>query len=471
MNRELQIAPERRLLRLWRVVREGLPSAGRYRRYFAAMAPVLGAIWLATAAYLLLVPASYRSEFSLILPGSGIGSSLNVESIGQAQSSASSAFASSTLSPTENYKQLLSADVTLRAAARIAGEDGDAFPAPAIKLVDQTNLIHVTMPGSTPAQAKRRAEALQAAFLAQLDALRADEAEKREVSDVRHLAELSDKVKEAQRRLIAFQASHGLATLEQFNARIAAVDALRDREREARLQARQFAGAAGRLSGSLGASTRSADTAMRLRGDPVFQQLVERYAASNAQASEKGGTLGEDHPDLARAVAERDELRGALARRGRQLTGLSAAAILSGVDLQVADGRSNLMQAMTVNDAQAAGAGAALAEIRGDLARAQAQSPSLIAQASELADLQRDHRVAEAVFSSALARIDTNKQDPFASYPLVQTLAAPSLPRGPSSPSLVIALAGAMAASVLAIFAFGLLWLRQPILTRILRKR
>lgn len=461
---------ERRLLRFWRVLRDGLPSAGRYKRYIVSMAPVLAGIWLVTGAYLLLVPDTYRSEFSLILPGSGVGSSLNVESIGQAQGSANSAFSSSTLSPTENYKQLLSADVTLRAAAKLVGEDGDAFPEPSIKLIDQTNLIHVTMPGSTPRQAKARADALKSAFLTQLDILRADEAAKREVSDVKHLEELSEKVQAAQRKLIAFQASHGLATLDQFNSRIAAVDALRDKEREVRLQARQFAGNAGRLSGSLRSSTRSADTAMRLRGDPVFQRLVERYAASNAQASEKAGTLGDEHADLAKANSERDELRAALVRRGRQLTGLTDAAIMSGVDLQLADGRSNLMQAMTVNDAQAAGAVAALAEIRGDLARALAQSPELIAQASELADLQRDHRVAEAVFSSALARIDTNKQDPFASYPLVQTLAAPSVPKGPSSPSLVIALAGALAATILALLAFALLWLRQPILERILRK-
>lgn len=173
---------------------------------------------------------------------------------------------------------------------------------------------------------------------------------------------------------------------------------------------------------------------------------------------------------MAQANSEKEELRAALVQRGRQLTGLSETAIMSGVDMQLAAGRSSLMEAMTIHDAQAAGAGAALAEIRADLASARAQSPKLIGQASELADLQRDHRVAEAVFSSALARLDTNKLDPFASYPLVQTLAAPSLPRAPSSPSLIIALASAIAASIFALIAFALLWLRQPILDQIFRK-
>jgi uncharacterized protein involved in exopolysaccharide biosynthesis len=471
MMRDPWGAPQpRRLVRFWRVVREGLPSAGRYKRYFLTIAPILMAIYGLTGAYLLMVPKSYRSEFSLILPGSGMGSSLNLETIGQAQTAASSAFSSPTLSPTENYKQLLSADVTLRAAARLARESEDGFPGPTIKLIDQTNLILVAISGRDPRQAKARADALRQAFLAQLDILRADEAAKREASDIKHLAALAEKVRAAQRRLIAFQASHGLATLEQFNSRIAAVDTLREKEREVRLQMQQYKGTAGQLAGNLHSSPRAADMAMRLRGDPVFQQLAARYAALHAQASEQSGTLGPRHATLAQTQSEQTAVRKALLRRGRDITGLSDTDILSHADLQLADGRTNLMQAMTVNDAQAAGARATLSEIRSDLVHAQAQSPDLIAQASELADLQRDHRIAEAVFSSALARIDTNKLDPFASYPLVQTLAAPSLPRGPSSPSLTIALAGAIVATFLTFLAFGLLWLRQPILDRILRK-
>ncbi len=470
MNAHTSFVQERRIVRFMRVVRNGLPSVGRYRRYLVIIGPLLASIWLATAAYLILMPRSYSSQFTLILPGSGVGSSLNVESIGQAQSSATSAFSSSTLSPTENYKQLIAADITLRKAAKIAGNPEGDFAEPSIKLIDQTNLISVDVKGPTPAHARKRAEALRLAFLAQLDELRADEAEKREVSDRKHLETLSEKVKETQRKLIAFQASHGLATLDQFNARISSVDILREKEREMRTNLRQQSGMAGRLGGSLQTGSSGANIAMRLRGDPVFQELASRYALSNADAEQKAGTLGPEHAAMAQAASERQELRNALVKRGRALTGLSTQAILNSVDMQLADGRSNLMQAMTIGEAQAAGTGAALAEIRRDLAREKSRSPQLISQASELADLQRDHRIAEAVFSSALARVDTNKQDPYASYPLVQTLAEPSLPRSPSSPSLIIALAGAVASSILILVAFLLLWLRQPILNRVLRK-
>ena len=470
MNAMNDFGTERRLQRWGRLVRQGLPSAGRYQRYIKSIAPVLGVIWGLTIAYVVLLPRTYSSEFSLILPGSGMGSSINVESIGQAQTLSNSAFASPTLSPTENYKQLITADVTVRAAARLAHENEDRFPAPTIKLVDQTNLISITITGRTPQMAHARAEALRAAFSAELDALRADEAAKREGTDIKQLNELSGKVQAAQRRLIAFQVMHGLGTLEQFNARIAAVDALREKERDLRVQMRQQDGIAGRLSGTLGTGPRGANVMMRLRNDPVFQELATRFAASNADAEQKAGTLGPRHSAMAQANAERDELRIAMLQRGRELTGLPDGALLKMTDFQLTEGRSNLMQTMSVSDAQAAGTRASLAELNGDIAQAKAEAPQWITLASQLADLQRDLRVTEAVFSSAMARLDTNRQDPYASYPLVQVLAAPSLPTHPSSPSVVIALAGAVAASLLTLIAFGLLWLRQPILDRMLRK-
>lgn len=463
-------SPVRRLKRLWRLVRQGLPSIGRYRRYTMVIGPVVGGIWLLTAAYLLLTPKSFTSTASLILPGSGVGSSINVETIGQAQVSSNSAFSSATLSPTESYKQLLSADVTLRAAARLIHENEDRFPGPTIKLVDQTSLINITMTGRTAAQAQARSRALITAFLDQLNTLRADEAAKHQETDLQHLNDLKEKVAASQRRLIDFQASHGLATLDQFNQRISAADTLRAKERELRIAMREQGGKADSLAGTLGKSPQSANIVLRLRGDPVFAELAQRYAVSNADAEQKAGTLGPGHSTMAEANAERAELLSALIRRGQEITGLSAAELMRHSDLSVGEGRSALMQAMSVDTADAAGTRAALNEVRRDLVEAQGNTPELIRQAQTLADLQREERVTEAVFSSALAHFDTTKQDPYASYPLVQVLAAPSLPAKPSSPSKVIGLAGAFGATIVVLFAFGLLWLRQPILDRMLRK-
>ncbi len=453
--------------RLWLKFKQRRPLLRRHRRYLHIAAIWIAVIWLITTVYLVLAPEQYRSKFTLILPGSGAGSSLNVESIGQAQSSVSSAFSSSTISPTENYKRLLMTDITLRESAEKTGDQADQFPVPTVKLIDQTNLIQVEIAGRNSKEAHKRAIALKESFLEQLDGLRKNEAETRERSDVRNLVQLEKKVRSTQQALLDFQATTGLVSLDQFNTRIANMDSLRQQEREARLAVKQKSAESQRFSSILGKGVGGANSALRLRSDPVFQQLADRFAKLEVSAQEKGATLGENHGAFVQVVTERDQLKAALVKRGQSVTGLSARAIMRNVDIAVADGRSNLMQGMVIASSQSAGARASLAEIRKDIANQSARSGELVKQASVLADLVRDHRVAEAVFSSALARIDTNKQDPFASYPLVQTLEQPSVPQNPSSPSLLLAFAGALAGTCIILVALGLLWFRQTIIRKI----
>ena len=94
---------------------------------------------------------------------------------------------------------------------------------------------------------------------------------------------------------------------------------------------------------------------------------------------------------------------------------------------------------------------------------------TLAPQASHLDDLKRDVQVAEAVFSSALARTDTSKSDYFASHPMVQTLEAPEVPHAPSAPLPVLAVAGGLGATILIIAALVLTWIRTALLQRILK--
>jgi len=280
----------RKLVRLWTVIRDGFPSDGRYRRYAFAVLPPIAAIWILTFSYVKFAPKSYTSNVVMILPGSGMGSSLNLESIGQAQGSAASAFSSTTLSPTENYKRLLMSDVTLRSAASAAHVDPLKFPDPTVKTIDQTNLIQIAIEGKTAQQAVVNATALRDAFLAQLDKLRADEAVKREASDLRHLKELEAKARDTEHKLLDFQAANGLVSLEQFNSRIASLDALREREREARTALREQSAETRTYQSDLGTGVAPSNATLRLKSDPDFQKLLERYAQLDSDATQNSSS-------------------------------------------------------------------------------------------------------------------------------------------------------------------------------------
>ncbi|MEO1729579.1 MAG: hypothetical protein AAFR64_02450 [Pseudomonadota bacterium] len=459
---------QRLLLRAWSVVRDGLPSVDRYRRYFVTMAWPLALIWVLALGYILFAPDRYDSRMSLILPGTGVGASMNLESIGQASTNTSSAFSSASLSPTENYKRLLMSDLVLRKAAAIAGEEESAFPEPTIKLIDQTNLIEVRISAGTPETARTRMEALQGAFKTQLDTLRQDEARTREEADAKRIGDLEGKVDKAQQALLDFQGETGLVSLDQFAGRITALDQLKSNERDRRVRVAETAAATARLSTTLEVSLPEARRAMLLKADPEFQELLTRYAKAVGALSESSGTLGDAHAVIEELAAEKAQLRRDLARRGGELTGLSAIKVLAFADLTSTNAREGLFSSLSQRDSDASGNQAALAELRRQIGEQSAATEAQVAQAAKLADLLRDLRVAEAVFSSALAQLDTNKSDPFASYPLVQTLEAPSLPRGKSAPSPLLVIVGALAASIALVIGFLLLWLRQPIIRKLL---
>lgn len=461
----------RRLVRAWLVVRDGLPRFGRYRRYVLSIAGPLAAIWLLAIAYILLAPDRYTSRMTLILPGSGVGGTMNVDQIGQASTLTSSAFSSPTLSPTENYKRLLMADITLAHAAQRARVPVSAFPEPEVKLTDQTNLIEVSVKGASAAQARDRLEVLRGAFLQDLDALRADEAFKREEAGRQEIARLQRKAHDVQMRLLDFQRSTGLVSVDQFHARVASLDDLRVKQRDALTEMRRDDATSGRLARSLGSSIDGARMAMLLKADPQFQSLLARYAQISTGLAEKAATLGPGHGLVSELSAQDRSLRDQLGARGALLTGLGTPQVLRFVDLSVSDGRSSLFQALVSGDSQASGARAAVQEIERQITAQNEETRRMVRDASTLADLDRELKVADAVFSSALARLDTNRADPFASYPLVQTLEAPSLPDRRSSPSAVFAIAGALAASFLVLLGFGLAWIRQPIIRLILQKR
>lgn len=458
----------RRLVRLWHVVRDGLPSVGRYRRYIVALALPLALVWGLAIAYIALAPDRFDSRMTLVLPGTGVGASMNLESIGQASTNSASAFASPSLSPTESYKRLLMSDLVLGNAAQLAGEDPSGFPTPSIKLIDQTNLIEVTISGSDPQQARARMRALKKAFDAALETLRKDEASTREDADASRIGDLQSKVDEAQQALLDFQAETGLISLEQFAGRITELDRLKASERDRRVKVAESGASTGRLTSTLATSLPQARNAMRLKADPEFSNLLDLYAKTNATLTEKSGTLGSAHETIEELTAEKQLLEKEMAKRGRELTGMSEDRVLQFADLAVSDTRENLFASLSERDSNHAGNGAALAELQRQIASQSEVTGEQVEQASKLADLTRDLRVAEAVFSSALAQLDTNKADPFASYPLVQTLEVPSLPRAKSSPQPLIAIAGAMGATLFILIGFLLLWLRQPIIRKLL---
>ncbi|MEO0423778.1 MAG: hypothetical protein AAF184_15680 [Pseudomonadota bacterium] len=451
-------------LKAWRWLRYGFDPTGRSRRYVSTTLLTLSVVWAAVTAYCVLAPATYTSRFSLLLPAAGVSTTLQLESLGQAVSSTASPYASSSLSPTEKYKRLIVADQTLAIAAAEVGITLERFPRPRVELVDQTELIHVELTGATAEQARELAAAVERAFSAELERLRAGEAKIRERTMRSLVGEFEEKVERARRAVIELQVSGEVASVAQYDATVATLEQLRSRALEVRAALAKARAMVTRLSEALGIDVGAASRAFVLQADTQFQDLLMRFTRVSGELREISGRFGERHPRRVAFMADYNALVDSLSARGATLTGLGSAVILRLVDLSVSQQRARLFEQLVDGEAKRAGFAAEEAELVRQIEHQRRRVTQLAEDAGELARRARELQVAEAVFASALARQDVNKSDYFASYPMVQLLEAPTLPRKPSGPKRKLAVAGGVLASVMLVASMLLAWLRQPIL-------
>ncbi len=462
---QLAALPKRLFHRLIR----GGAVASRDRRYSRTFIAGAFCIWGFAIAYLVLIPKSYTSSFTFILPGTGVGSSVNLQSLGQASTLSASAYSTPDVSPTENYRKMLLSHRVLKATAASVGLAETSFPAPKIELAEQTKLIIVSLQAPSAKLAQERTEALRSTFLSTLDSLRNEEIATRDASTMDMMQNYRSTLDKARNGLIKQQVKTGLVSLEQYNSMVAGLDHLRESLRDIEVKVAQAHGGVVALMHTLNTTPDDADLAMMLRSDPIFQTALEQLSKDDSDIAGLYGTRGEANAKLADLLAARNSLAAALLQRSAELTGKRRSNILRMPDLSLHEERAQLF-ARLINDI------ADQASYEGMRNRVQSQIDSegtrvmaLAQDASRLDGLKGDVQVAEAVFSSALARVGTSKADFFASYPLVQTLELPILPEHPSSPSKGLALAGAFGATVFLTLALVMTWLRTELLRKLLR--
>ncbi len=456
-------------VRLRRRLLFGGARNSRARRYLQAAGGGMALIWGLSVGYLLLAPRSYTSGFVFILPGTGAGSSLNLQNLGQAVSTSASAFSSAEFSPTQNYRRMLLSHRVLGETANRLDIPFERFPTPRVELADQTKLITVAIPGPSAEAAEARAATLHEVFLGVLDLLRRQEIETRDLAYREMLAGFQAQLDAARQRLIEHQAATGLVSLDQYSTIVAAVERLRDQRREVSARLEQGRGTTNQLVRMLGSTAEQANAALLLRADPIAQELLGLLAKQEGELATLVGIRGQGNPRVVDLNAERASTLRRLSERVQEVTGERPANVLRLRDLSLREERAGLFQRLVGAMADNAGLEDMQRQLEMQIDSEQARTLALSDDASHLDELRRDVQVAEAVFSSALARLDTSRSDIFASYPMLQTLEAPGRPSKPSSPLAILAVAGGMGANFFLFLALGLTWLRAALLQRILR--
>jgi uncharacterized protein involved in exopolysaccharide biosynthesis len=412
------------------------------------------AAWLLAGAYLLFTPVRYVSKWTLILPGAGNSATMSIETVGQATTTANSPFGSVSLSPKVVYKEIADSDAVRIAASKSIGMTYQEFGRPRVKLIDETALMMFEMTGKTPEMAQRKALASIKALDTQLEKLRRDEIEKRSAAISRNLKNYQDEVTAVRKRISDVQISSGLVSINQFNELVATLGATRRRLTDISGEAGKLEEEQRHLVERIGIDPANASIALKIAGDPALAKVVTEFADTNGLYLAESQRLGPKNPVMINLNKRRHAARETLRALTPELQDGELLALLANVSHQ-----AELLQQLVRNEASMKGKRREVETVTTEKDRLEAELAKLSAAAAMLEDLKKDHLLAEAVYSSAAARVDTSKSDIYGAYPIVQVLAAPNIPEGHEQPRRLYAFIAGVIGTLFSMFTWGLAWL------------
>ncbi len=450
--------------------RIGSMVRARYLRYGVLLIAGVLVVWVPTITYVLYAPAVYRSSWSILIPGAGVGSSLNLDSVGQASTSVASPYASQSVDPKVNYKAIATSSTVLGAAARRIGTDRNGFGKPRIKLVDQTSIMQVVLESDTAEGAYARSSALHESLEAELDRLRADEREQVQSGNLEQLDSYRDQVADAQQRLLEFQADSRTVSSEQLGTRLQTIQRLSQRRDELNLQIASEEGRRDALRQTVGVDAVLSSHIITLQQDKLLRDLLASYSDLSADHTVEAAVLGRRNPKVAAAASRVAAAREAIDRRAENLLGFSDTALVDRFLPAHDDGANavhNDLIGLEVSLASARSEIEALDTLLADMKDRVADEAVVSAR---LKELDRGYRVAETIFLSALAKLDLGKSDIYASYPMTQILVEPELPTEPEKLGRLFAVLGAVVGSGFLVLSLGILWKRDALLRKLRKK-
>lgn len=443
-------------------------ESGRGKRYSILCVLVIGLMWLPSIAYLKVAKPSYTSKWTLNLPGTGVSSSVNLESIGTASTSSTSPYGSHTINPATNYKQIAESDSVLELAAKKMHLTKEEFGKPRISLIDQTTMIFFEMKGKTGEQAQQKSYAFYEAFESILDDLRHDEIRRREESVRKMLSGAQEKLKKASAALLKYQTESKVISSDQFNQFTSYLEDIKIKLLDLKAEQSGLVGQRNQFVKNLNLNAKEASYALMLQADSVFLENFKRYAQADALLAKQLLKMDENHPEVIKVHNEVKAARQKIIDRIKLLIGQRNPDLLNRLMLSSDGTRGALFEKLITLDTQIQGNTDKIAVLEAQFITMTERLQKDMQSAAVLDDLKRDHQIAEVVFTSALARIDTGKTDIYASYPLIQMMTPPNTPIKPTSPNKKLVVAGSAGGTIFSVIGMLIVWSRKKLLRKIL---
>lgn len=412
----------------------------------------------------------YTSDMELVLPGTGNTSSVTLDDVGQVVSQTNAPFSGGGFNPRINYKEMLSSRGVRERAAKSLQMSLENFGPSKVKLTEQTSIIALSLSGSTPDSAQAKAFALYESLQTELDNLRADEIARRDQSIKHVLDQYRERMNVTRSAIVDFQQRSMVVSTGQMEQLIITLSGVKERQVYVRADSQKLTQYINHLSLELGVSPKLAGQAFALQSDVEFSAYMSELAISISQLSEYSSRWGVNHPKVIAQQKRLNFTRTAIDNRSTQIFGIGAHEIFNTLNLDLTPKRSQLFADLIEAYASQKGQDSMLMDLSRSVEHLSDQLKIYSREIVELERLEREFNLAEAIFTSAAARLEAGKADIFASYPVLQMLTTPSYPNGYSSPSNLIAAISGISGFLFITFGLFILWQRNNLIQFLLKK-
>jgi uncharacterized protein involved in exopolysaccharide biosynthesis len=326
--------------------------------------------------------------------------------------------------------------------------------------------MEIEINGNTPKEAQKKGIVLQSALSVRLDQLRRQEVTHQSRNMETGISPVREKLQIAQQRLSNYKALSPLSSNQQLQDLTSNLEGLRRQQAETVAAQQQASARVRQLTANLGLSTPQAVDALILQSDSVFQQYLVDYSKASSELVKLRTKFLPDTPVILSKQQEKDAAQAALLQRGQSLLKRPVSQntlkqlTLSGGGSGTSPQRAVLYQELVSLREQQQGFQAQAEELDRQIVKLEARRGTLSQQESKLDSLQRDVKIAEAIFSSDLTKQELNKSDISASYPPASLITRPSLPDEPVLKKNIVLL-GAGMSSFFFTTGITMVWLRD----------
>lgn len=429
------------------------PKPPFFRRWFYTIFFFIAmvVIWFPVMSYVLKAAPVYTSEWTILIPGTQVGASVDLVNLGEANTDVKTPYGGSSFSPGVNYKMIMSSVSVLTAAADSLDLTLEEFGAPKIKVTDQAATLAVVFSSDSAQGAKDKSQAIYTAFQNKLTELRKDEVNSRRAGSNEQLEEYAKEADIARDALAEFRETSSVVSLEQYQALVGAASDLEQNLIQVRVKRDGAAQQLESLAKLLEVDSDQAADFMVLRRDRLVQVLSGEYARLQASYIEQAAILGSRHPKVVHAQSKASAAKRSVLNRVTELVGE--------VD---ADELVNFLPDPSADDGQVFKELVSFAVERDMLTQELESSEMLLEQLREriaiagsdldtLEDLERNHDIATTILVSATANLDLGRSNIYATYPLTQLLVEPTLPEKPKRLLKLLAIVGALIGTLLVV--------------------